>query len=77
MVHLKCDTCRTRFDIDDRRLSDVRDDHCPGCQSPLEPVSQLAELVGFQRAGFDSPPRDDSDFLTAVAMALRPPPPER
>jgi hypothetical protein len=78
MVHLKCEACRTRYQIDDRRLGDVRDERCPGCNSPLEPPSQLSELVGFQRARFDvALPEDNSDFLTAVAMALNPPGPER
>ena len=77
MPHLKCETCRIRFDTDDRRLGDVREARCPGCDSPLEPPSHLAELVGFQRARFDGLPRDDSDFLAAVAMALAPPGPER
>jgi hypothetical protein len=74
MPHLKCETCRTRFHTDERRLSDVRDERCPGCSSPLEPPSQLEELVGFQRSRLDGLlPLDDSDFLTAVAMALTPP----
>jgi hypothetical protein len=77
MSYLKCETCRTRFHIDERRLGDVRDDRCPGCNSPLEPARQLAELVGFQRARLDGLPRDDSDFLAMVAMALTPPRPER
>jgi len=78
MSHLKCETCRIRFDIDDRRLGDVRDDRCPGCKSPLEPPSRLAELVGFQRAQLDVlVPGEESEFLTAVAMALAPPGTER
>ena len=77
MPHLKCDTCRTRFHTDDLRLSDVREDRCPTCSARLEPPRRLAELVGFQRARFYGLPRDDSDFLTAVEMALTPPGPER
>jgi hypothetical protein len=78
MPHLKCATCRTRFQTDDRRLSDVREHRCPGCNSPLEPPSQLAELVGFQRSRFDGLlPDDNNDFLAAVAMALTPPGTER
>jgi hypothetical protein len=78
MPHLKCETCRTRFNTDDRRLSDVREDRCPGCNSLLEPPSQLAELVGFQHARFnDLLPGDNSEFLAAIAMALTPPGTER
>jgi hypothetical protein len=78
MPHLKCETCRTRFRTDDRRVIDAREDRCPGCNAPLEPPSQLAELVGFQRSRLDGLPQDaDSDFLAAVAMALTPPGSER
>jgi hypothetical protein len=78
MPHLKCETCRTRFHVDDRRLSDVRDDRCPGCNSRLESPGQLAELVGFQRSQLDGLlPDANSAFLAAVAMALTPPGTER
>jgi hypothetical protein len=78
MPHLKCEACRTRFHSDDHRLSGVREDRCPGCNSPLVPPSRLEELVGFQRSRFDDPlPDADSDFLAAVAMALTPPGTER
>ncbi len=74
MAHLKCETCRTRFHTDEHRLGDVEEDRCPGCNSLLEPPSQLAELVGFRRSRLDVlRPADDSDFLAAVAMALIPP----
>jgi len=76
MPHLKCETCRTRFHTDARRLSDVREVRCPACDSPLEAPSQLTELVGFQRSRLDSAD-DNSDFLTAVAIALNPPGSER
>jgi hypothetical protein len=78
MPHLKCETCRTRFRSDDRLVSDIGDARCPGCNSLLEPPSQLAELVGFQRSRFeDLLPGDNSDFLAAVAMALARPGTER
>jgi hypothetical protein len=78
MAHLKCDSCRTRFRTDDRLVSDVGDARCPGCNSLLEPPSQLIELVGFQSSRFeDLLPGDDSDFLAAVAMALARPGTER
>jgi hypothetical protein len=73
MPHLKCETCRIRFHYDDR-LGDVREVRCPGCSAPLEPAGDLTELVGFRRAGLDELlPGDNTDFLTAVAMALTPP----
>jgi len=78
MSHLKCETCRTRFQTEDRRPGDGLDDRCPVCNSPLEPPRRLSELVGFRRARFDvALPDDNSDFLTAFAMALTPPGPER
>jgi hypothetical protein len=78
MPHLKCEPCRTRFHTDDRRLGDIREDRCPGCNSPLEPPSQLTDLVGFQRSRLDGLlPDDNSEFLAAVAMALTPPGTER
>jgi hypothetical protein len=78
MPHLKCETCRTRFRTDDRLVSDVGEARCPGCNSLLEPPSQLIELVGFQRSRFeDLLPGDESDFLAAVAMALARPGTER
>ena len=74
MPHLKCESCRTRFRIDDRLVSDVADARCPACSAPLKPPGRLAELVGFQRSRLDgSRPDADSDFLIAVAMALTPP----
>lgn len=78
MPHLKCETCRTRFHTDDRRPGDASGDRCPGCNAPLEPPSQLADLVGFQHARLDgAPPADNSDFLAALAIALTPPGPGR
>ena len=71
MRHLKCETCRTRFRTDDRLVSDIGDARCPGCNSLLEPPSQLADLVGFRRSRLDGDlPADNRDFLEAVAMAL-------
>ena len=78
MPHLKCETCRTRFGIDDRHLSDVREARCPGCNSPLETPGRLEELVGFRRSRFDGLPADhNSEFLAAVAIALTLPGTER
>jgi predicted nucleic acid-binding Zn ribbon protein len=78
MPHLKCVPCKIRFQYDDRLASDVRKNHCPVCDSPLEPAAGLAELVGFQRSRLDGVmPVDNRDFLAAVAMALNPPTVER
>jgi hypothetical protein len=77
MPHLQCETCRTRFHSD-RLVSDVGDALCPWCSSSLEPPSELAELVGFQRSRCeDLLPAEYSDFPAAVAMALTPPGTER
>ena len=61
MPHFKCVGCRTRLYSTSAR-ADVVGDLCPGCGSLLEPVGELAEIVGFQsiqpRAGTpdDGPP---------------------
>src|SRR3954454_1821683 len=46
MPHLKCEPCRTRLYLAGR--GDQVGDLCPGCGSLLEPVAELAELVGFR-----------------------------
>jgi len=46
MPHLKCEPCRTRL-YRAGRVGQVGD-LCPGCGSLLEPVGELAELVGFR-----------------------------
>jgi Zn-finger nucleic acid-binding protein len=47
MPHLKCVACRTR--LSSTASSDVQvGDLCPGCGSLLEPVGELAEVVGFR-----------------------------
>jgi Zn-finger nucleic acid-binding protein len=47
MPHFKCVGCRTRLYSTSAR-ADVVGDLCPGCGSLLEPVGELAEIVGFQ-----------------------------
>ena len=47
MPHFKCVGCRTRLYSESAR-ADVVGDLCPGCGSLLEPVGELAEIVGFQ-----------------------------
>jgi len=46
MPHLKCEPCRNR--LYRAGSGDQVGDLCPACGSLLEPVGQLAELVGFQ-----------------------------
>jgi hypothetical protein len=48
MPHFKCVACRTRL-YRAAAPADLVGDLCPGCGSLLEPVSGLAELVGFRR----------------------------
>lgn len=47
MTHFKCEACKTRMHS---ALSpdDLVGDLCPGCGSLLEPVGDLAEIVGYQ-----------------------------
>jgi hypothetical protein len=47
MPHFKCVGCKTRL-YSAARPADLAGDLCPGCGSPLEPVRELAEIVGFQ-----------------------------
>jgi hypothetical protein len=58
--HLKCVTCRTRL----YSATDAAG-VCDGCGAPLEPVAELAELVGYRRATQARP-----DEAIAVAVAL-------
>ena len=48
MPHLKCVACKARLHGETGR-ADLVGDLCPGCGSPLEPVGELAEVVGFRR----------------------------
>ena len=62
MPHFKCVGCKTRL-YSAAAPADLVGDLCPGCGSLLEPVGELAEIVGFQSikqrdgAADDSPPR--------------------
>ena len=61
MPHFKCVACKTRL-YSAPAPADLVGDLCPGCGSLLEPVGELAEIVGFQSikprdgAADDSPP---------------------
>jgi hypothetical protein len=47
MPHFKCVACKTRL-YSAAGPVDLVGDLCPGCGSLLEPVGQLAEVVGFR-----------------------------
>ena len=47
MAHSRCLTCRARVWRDGDPADQLRD-LCPGCGGPLEPVSDLPELIGFR-----------------------------
>jgi hypothetical protein len=61
MPHFKCVACKTRL-YSAAGPADLVGDLCPGCGSLLEPVGELAEIVGFRAirhrggAADDSPP---------------------
>ena len=72
MAHSKCLTCRARV----WREGDAVDhlgDLCPGCGGPLQPVSDLSELVGFRslRARPRSVSRALPDRSQRIAAAIR------
>jgi len=46
MPHLKCEPCRNR--LYRAGSGDQVGDLCPACGSLLEPVGELAEVVGFR-----------------------------
>jgi hypothetical protein len=47
LPHFKCVACKTRL-YSAASPADEVGDLCPGCGSLLEPVGELAEIVGFQ-----------------------------
>ena len=47
MPHYKCVACKARLHSAGRP-TDLVGDLCPGCGSLLEPVGELAEIVGFR-----------------------------
>src|SRR5437867_7835864 len=51
MPHLKCEACKIRQYRPGSSAVPVHD-RCPGCGSPLDPVGELAQVVGFRRIGF-------------------------
>ena len=62
MPHFKCEGCKTRLYSAVAPAGFVGD-LCPGCGSPLEPVGELTEILGFQlteMVGFQSIKRPNS-----------------
>ena len=49
MPHFKCQACRIR--LHSTAPDDLVGDLCPACGSLLEPVAELAEIVGFRSIG--------------------------
>jgi hypothetical protein len=80
MPHYKCDACRVRLHTSGKR-TDRAGEPCPECDSPLEPVADLTQLVGFRSITprDDAPAVDaglrwlDDDEPQAGAVALPPP----
>ena len=72
MAHSRCLTCRARVWREGDPADHLRD-LCPGCGGPLEPVSDLSELVGFRvlRARPRSVGRALPDKSPRIAAAIR------
>ena len=66
MRDFKCVACKIRTP---RAAVSAHDagDACPGCGSPLEPVGELADLVGFRQ--FTAEPRDTT-YTQRVSAAM-------
>jgi len=47
MPHFKCVACKTRLNRP-AGADELVGDLCPGCGALLEPVGELAEIVGYQ-----------------------------
>jgi len=75
MPHFKCVACRTRLHSA-AAPADVLGDLCPRCGSPLEPVGELAEIVGFQSIRQRNSPADDGGSFSTEAQAAALPKPE-
>ena len=69
MAHSKCLSCRARV----WRERSSPDDLCPGCGGPLEPVGELAELVGLRslRARPKQERRWAPDESTRISAQIR------
>jgi Zn-finger nucleic acid-binding protein len=64
MTYLKCVSCRARL-YSEASQDDVDGDSCPACGGTLEPVGELAEIVGYHSLGA----RGDGDrWLDGTAL---------
>ena len=72
MAHSKCLTCRARVWREGDPADHLRD-LCPGCGGPLEPVRDLAELIGLRclRARPRSVGRPLPDRSQRIAAEIR------
>jgi hypothetical protein len=70
MPHFKCSACRTRL-YSAASPGDLVGDLCPGCGSLLEPVGELAEIVGFQSIKDRDSEADDPPSGTHQLIADR------
>ena len=70
MPHFKCLACRTRL-YSTSRPGELVGDLCPGCGSLLEPVGELAEIVGFQAIKDRDSAADDGSPGTHQRIADR------
>ena len=70
MPHFKCLACRTRL-YSAGRPGDLVGDLCPRCGSLLEPVGELAEIVGFQAIKDRDSAADDRSPSTQHRIAER------
>jgi hypothetical protein len=70
MLHFKCVACRVRL-ATSGAPGDRVEELCPGCGSLLEPVGELAEIVGFQAIRASEPREASADGHRRLATAVR------
>jgi hypothetical protein len=70
MPHFKCVACKTRL-YSAAGPDDMVGDLCPGCGSLLEPVGNLAEIVGFRSIRSRDGAADNSPPGTHQRIAAR------
>ena len=70
MPHFKCVACKSRL-YRAARPDDLVGDLCPGCGCLLEPVGELAEIVGFRAIKHRGSAADDGQPGTHQRIAGR------